>query len=94
MTGHSGKMKLITIPATPDDGETRGEDNWREVKFVHDTSVNGQPARRSKVKGHVIVFRNPEDRRRFIVLNILKTGNQGFCAVGKERVTVGDDEWN
>ena len=29
------------------------------------------------------MFRNPEDRTRVIVLNILKTGNQGLCAAKK-----------
>ena len=33
-------------------------------RFVHDTRVNGQPMRRSKVKGNVLVFRNPENRTR------------------------------
>ena len=45
--------------------------------------------RRSKVKGKVLVFRNhEEDRKSCIVLNILKTENQGLWAARKERDTV------
>ena len=45
--------------------------------------------RRSKVKGNVLVFRNhEEDRTSCIVLNILKTENQGLWAARKERVAV------
>ena len=45
--------------------------------------------RRSKVKENVLVFRNhEEDLTSCIVLNILKTENQGLWAAGKERVTV------
>ena len=44
--------------------------------------------RRSLVKGNVLVFRNPENRTRLIVFNILETENQGLCAGRKERVTV------
>ena len=58
-------------------------------KFVHDTSVNGQPLRKSNVKGNVLVFRNPEeDRTNCIVLKTLKKENQGLWAARKERVTI------
>ena len=58
-------------------------------RFVHNTSVNGQPMSRSQVKVNVLVFRNPENRTSLkIVFNILGTENQGFCAARKERVTV------
>ena len=59
-----------------------------QVCNLHDARVNGQPMRRSKVKGNVLVFRNPENRTRLIVLNILETENQGLCAARKEIVTV------
>ena len=57
-------------------------------RSVHDTRVNGQPMRRSQLKGNVLVFRNPENRTRLIVFNILDTENQGLCAARKEIVTV------
>ena len=45
--------------------------------------------RRRKLKGNVLVFRNrEEDRTSCIVLNILKTENQGLLAARKERVTL------
>ena len=45
--------------------------------------------RRTKVKGNVLVFTNhEEDRKRCIVLNILKTENLGLWAARKKRVTV------
>ena len=78
-------------------GDARGRGNPRRRQlqdidaslFVHDASVNGQPMRRSKVKGNVLVFRNhEEDRTSCIVLNILKTENQVLWAARKERVTV------
>ena len=41
------------------------------------------------MKGNVLVFRNhEEDRTSCIVLNILKTENQGLWAARKDRVTV------
>ena len=57
-------------------------------EFVHDTSVNGQPMRKSKVKGNVLVFMNPEGSTSSIVLIFLKTENQGLWAARKEIVTV------
>ena len=47
----------------------------KRCTFVHDTSVNGQPMRRSKVKGNVLVFINPEGRTSSIVLIFLKMEN-------------------
>ena len=56
---------------------------------MNDTSVNGQPMRRSKVKGNVLVLRNlEEDRTSCIVLKMLKKDNQGLWAARKKRVTV------
>ncbi len=56
-------------------------------KVVDDTNVNGQPTRRSKLKGNVPVFRIPEDKTSCSVLNIVKTDNQGMWAARKERVS-------
>ena len=87
-TEQSGRMILITIPAMPDDGETRGEDNC--LKWMHVCLYMIQASmRRSKVKGNIIVFINHQENITIcIVLNILKTENQGLWAAIKERVTV------
>ena len=43
---------------------------------------------RSKVKGNVLVFSNhEEDRTSCIVVDMLKTENQGLWAARKERIT-------
>ena len=78
-TEQSGRMILITIPAMPDDGETRGEDNC--LKWMHVCLYMIQASmRRSKVKGNIIVFINhQENSTTCIVLNI-KTENQGLWA--------------
>ena len=69
-------MILITIQATPDDGETRREDNFLKLMQVCLYMIQAS-MRRSKVKGNVIVFRNhTENRTICIVLNILKMENQ------------------
>ena len=44
--------------------------------------------RKSKVKGNVLVFMNPEGSTSSIVLIFLKTENQGLWAARKEIVTV------
>ena len=44
----------------------------KRCTFVHDTSVNGQPMRRSKVKGTVLVIINPEGGTSSIVLIFLR----------------------
>ena len=44
--------------------------------------------KRSKVRGNMLTFRNPEDKTSCIVLNLLKTKNQRSRAAREERVTV------
>ena len=40
--------------------------------------------KRSKAKGNVLTFRNPEDKTSCIVLNLLKTKNQRSGAAREE----------